>query len=162
MKFYEAKNSVVVEGVEATVIYHKDNGDELLCIRSGFEAFQEENPDAEERTVEEADGLLSVAEIKMTVPSKTEIRKESKLSKEDIQLEITNEETKTVDVAEVEEKDTEGNNVQKLTFFEHREIKSVEDFLKAQEEQLKEPEQVEVAEEEAPIEEAEPAEEIIK
>lgn len=139
MKFYKAKHSVVGEGVEATVIYHKDNGDELLCVRSGFEEFEEQNSDSEECNIEEADNLLSKAAVKITVPSKTEIRTENKLSKDDIQLEIVNDETKTVDIAEVKEKDAEGNEVQKLTFFEHREIKSVEDFLKAQEDQLKEP-----------------------
>ena len=161
MKFYESKHSVVGEGVEATVIYHKDNGDELLCVRSGFEAFEVQNPDAEERDVEETDKLLSKAAIKMSVPTKTEIRSDNKLSKDDIHLEIANEETPTVDIAEIEQKDAEGKEVQKLTFFEHREIKSVEDFLKAQEEQLKEPEQVQIAEEAVP-EEVEPVEEPIK
>ena len=47
----------------------------------------------------------------------------------------------------VEEKDEEGKPVQKLTYFEQREIKSVEDFLKAQEEQQKELEHVAPADE---------------
>ena len=46
MKFYKAKHSVVGEGVEATVIYHKDNGDELVCVREGFELFERKNSDA--------------------------------------------------------------------------------------------------------------------
>lgn len=138
MKFYKAKHSVVGEGVEATVVYHKDNGDELVCVREGFEAFEIENPDAKEQTTEEADKLLEKAEVSIAVPTKAEIRKEKQFSKEEIQLEIASEETATADIAVVEEKDEEGKPVQKLTYFEKREIKSVEDFLKAQEEQQKE------------------------
>lgn len=138
MKFYKAKHSVVGEGVEATVVYHKDNGDELICVREGFEAFEIENPEAKEQTAEEADKLLEKAEVSIAVPTKAEIRKEKQLSKEEIQLEIASEETATADIAVVEEKDEEGKSVQKLTYFEKREIKSVEDFLKAQEEQQKE------------------------
>lgn len=138
MKFYKAKHSVVGEGVEATVIYHKDNGDELVCVREGFELFERKNSDATEQTVEETDKLLEKAEVTIVVPTKAEIRKQKQLSKEDIQTEIASEETPTADIAVVEEKDEEGKSVQKLTYFEKREIKSVEDFLKAQEEQQKE------------------------
>lgn len=147
MKFYKAKHSVVGEGVEATVVYHKDNGDELVCIREGFEAFEKENPDAKEQTTEEADKLLEKAEVSVAVPTKVEIRKQKQLSKEDIQVEIANEETPTADISVVEEKDDEGKPLQKLTYFEKREIKSVEDFLKAQEEQQKELEHVAPADE---------------
>ena len=142
MKFYKAKHSVVSGGVEATVIYHKDNGDELVCVREGFETFEEQNPDAKEQTVVEADKLLTKESVTIAVPAKAEIRKNAKLSKEAIQAEIDNEETKTSDISVLEEKDEEGNAVQKLTYFEKREIKSVEDFLKAQEEQQKELEHV--------------------
>jgi hypothetical protein len=162
MKFYKAKHSVVGEGVEATVVYHKDNGDELICVRDGFEPFEEQNPEAEEQTIEEADSLLEKEAVKIAVPTKTELRKENKLSKEEIQAEIENEETATANISIIEEKDEEGKPVQKLTFFEHREIKSVEDFLKAQDEQLKAAEQVQGAEEVLPAEEAEPVDEPIK
>lgn len=147
MKFYKAKHSVVGEGVEATVVYHKDNGDELVCVREGFEAFEKENPEAKEQATEEADKLLEKAEVSIAVPTKAEIRKQKQLSKEEIQTEIASEETTTADIAVVEEKDEEGKPVQKLTYFEKREIKSVEDFLKAQEEQRKELEHVAPADE---------------
>lgn len=147
MKFYKAKHSVVGEGVEATVVYHKDNGDELVCVREGFETFEKENPDAKEQTTEEADKLLEKAKVSVAVPTKAEIRKQKQLSKEKIQAEIANEETPTADISVVEENDDEGKPVQKLTYFEKREIKSVDDFLKAQEEQQKELEHVAPADE---------------
>lgn len=147
MKFYKAKHSVVGEGVEATVVYHKDNGDELICVREGFEFFEKENPDAKEQTIEQADKLLEKEVVVIAVPSKAEIRKQKQLSKEEIQTEIESEETTTADIAVVEEKDEEGKPVQKLTYFEKREIKSVEDFLQAQEEQRKELEHVAPADE---------------
>ena len=147
MKFYKAKHSIVGEGVEATVVYHKDNGDELVCVREGFEAFEKENPDAKEQTVVEADKLLEKETVKIAVPTKAEIRKQKPMTKEEIQAEIESEETITADIAVVDEKDEEGKPVQKLTYFEKREIKSVEDFLKAQEEQRKELEHVAPADE---------------
>lgn len=151
MKFYKAKHSVVGEGVEATIVYHQDNGDELVCVREGFESFEKENPDAKEQTTEQVDKLLEKETVTVVVPSKAEIRKQKQLSKEEIRAEIENEETTTADIAVVEEKDEEGKPVQKLTYFEKREIKTVEDFLKAQEEQRKELEHVvlddEIAEE---------------
>lgn len=147
MKFYKAKHSVVGEGVEATVVYHKDNGDELVCVREGFKFFEKENPDAKEQTIEQADKLLEKEIVLIAVPSKAEIRKQKQLSKEEIQTEIDSAETTTADVAVIEEKDDEGKPVQKLTYFEKREIKTVEDFLKAQEEQRKELEHVAPADE---------------
>ncbi|QQR82970.1 hypothetical protein IPJ72_04045 [Candidatus Peregrinibacteria bacterium] len=147
MKFYKAKHSVVGEGVEATVVYHKDNGDELVCIREGFEIFEEANPDAKEQTVEETDKLLEKEVVIISVPSKAEIRTQKQLTKEEIQAEIESEETPTADIAVIEEKDEQGKSVQKLTYFEKREIKTVEDFLKAQEEQQKELEHVAPADE---------------
>jgi hypothetical protein len=147
MKFYKAKHSVVGGGVEATVVYHKDNGDELICVREGSEAFEEQNPDAKEQTIVEADKLLEKETVKIAVPTKAEIRKQKPMTKEEIQAEIESEETLTADISVVEEKDEEGKPVQKLTYFEQREIKSVEDFLKAQEEQQKELEHVAPADE---------------
>lgn len=138
MKFYKAKHSVVGEGVEATVVYHKDNGDELVHVREGFDEFEKLNPDAKVQTTEEADKLIEKAVVKLAVPTKTELRKENKLSLKEIEDEIQNEASLTADISVVEEKDEEGKPVQKLTYFEHREIKSVEDFLAAQEEQKKE------------------------
>ncbi len=147
MKFYKSKHSVVGEGVEATVLYHKDNGDELVCVREGFEVFEQENADAKEQTVEQTDKILEKETLTIVVPSKAEVRKQKQLSKEEIRTEIESEETPTADIAVIEEKDEAGNSVQKLTYFEKREIKSVEDFLKAQEEQRKELEHVALADE---------------
>lgn len=138
MKFYKAKHSVVGEGVEATVVYHKDNGDELVHVREGFDEFEKHNPDAKEQTTEEADKLIEKAAVKIAVPTKAEIRKDNQLTREEIQAEIEDEATPTSDISVIEEKDEEGKSVQKLTYFEHREIKSVEDFLASQEEQKKE------------------------
>lgn len=162
MQFYKAKNSEVGEGVEATVIFHKNNGDELICVRSGFEAFEEQNPEVEQITKDEVNDLLAESEVVISVPVKQEIRTDNKLSQEDILLQIQDKENLTADIATSEETDSDGNKTQKITFFEKREIKSVEDFLQAQQDQLKEPEQVQVAEEVAPIEDAEPAAEPIK
>lgn len=147
MKFYKTTNAEVGEGVEATVVYHKDNGDELVCVREGFSSFEQTNPDAEEQTTEQADKLIEKASVKIAVPTKTEVRKEKTLTKEEIRAEVLDEKTPTMDIAAIEEKDSEGNPIQKLTYFEHREITSVEDFLKAQEDQQKEPEPVEVKDE---------------
>jgi hypothetical protein len=164
MKFYQAENTQVGEGVEATVIFHEDNGTELLCVRSGFEAFEEANPDVEEISVDEADEILAEKAVVISVPARKEVRSENHMSKEDIAAEIDSKDSLTVDIATAEEVDPEGNKIQKLTFFEKREIKSVEDFLKAQADQLKEPEQTEAAEivEAEPVEEAAPVEEEIK
>jgi hypothetical protein len=146
MKFYKAKHSAVGEGIEATVVYHKDNGDELVHVREGFDEFEKLNPEAKEQTVEEADKLIEKAAIKIAVPTKAELRSENKLTHEEIQAEIDNKETPTSNISIVEEKDQEGKPIQKLIYFEHREIKSVEDFLSAQEEQKKELVQEPVAE----------------
>lgn len=143
MQFYTVKKSQVGEGVEATVLYHKDNGDELVCVRTGFEAFEEQNQEAEQITQEDADQLLADAAVVVSVPVKQEIRSsDNKRSQEDILQEIQNEETPTVDITTHEETDAEGNKIQKLTYYEEKEIKSVEDFLKAQVAQTTEPEQV--------------------
>ena len=134
MKFYKAKHAEVGEGVEATVLYHRENGDELVCVKSGFENFESQNPSVKEMSRDEADKLISKEKLKISVPVKIEIRTE-KLSDEAILQEITDEATPTVDIAKIDDKDAEGNPVQKLTYFEEREIKSSEDFLKAQEAQ---------------------------
>ncbi len=131
MKFYKTKHAEVGEGVEATVLYHKDNGDELICVKSGYENFETQNPKMKEIPREEADKLISKANLKFFVPVKREIRK-TKLSDEEILQEITNEDTPTVDITKIEDKDLEGNPIQKLTYFEMKEIKSTEDFLQAQ------------------------------
>ena len=163
MKFYQAENTQVGEGVEATVIFHEDDGTELICVRSGHKAFEETNPDAEEVTVEQADEILAERPVAISVPARQEVRSEKHMSKEDIAAEIDSKDSPTVDIAAVEEVDPEGKKIQKLTFFEKREIKSVEDFLKAQADQLKEPELTDATE---PIEtepvEATPTEEEIK
>jgi hypothetical protein len=113
-------------------------GDELVHVREGFDEFAKHNPDAKEQTVEEADKLIEKAAVKIAVPTKAELRKDNKLTREEIQAEIEDEATPTSDISVIEEKDEDGKSVQKLTYFEHREIKSVEDFLAAQEEQKKE------------------------
>jgi hypothetical protein len=146
MKFYKAKHSVVGEGVEATVVYHKDNGDELVHVREGIDEFEKLNPDAKEQTVEEADKLIEKAAVQIAVPTKAELRKKNQLTREEIQAEIEDEATPTSDISVIEEKDEEGKSVQKLTYFEHRKIKSVEDFLASQEEQKKELDHEPVAE----------------
>ena len=157
MKFYKAQSSEIGEGVEATVLYHKDKGDELVCVRSGFEIFEEQNPNAEELVREDVDKELSKNTIKITVPVRHEIRK-SKMSDEAIRAEIENPETPTVDIAKAEDKDTEGKEIQKLTFFEELEISSVDSFLQAQEAQAKELEPIMVEDEEEKVEEARPVE----
>jgi hypothetical protein len=146
MKFYKAQSSEIGEGVEATVLYHKDNGDELVCVRSGFEIFGEQNPNVEELAREDVDKELSQNTIKITVPVRHEIRK-SKMSDEAIRAEIENSETPTVDIAKTEDKDTEGKEIQKLTFFEELEISSVDSFLEAQKAQVKELEPIIVEDE---------------
>ena len=167
MKFYKAQSSEVGEGVEATVLYHKDNGDELVCVRSGFETFEEQNPDVEELAREDVDQELSKNTIKITVPVRHEIRK-SKMSDEAIRAEIENPETPIVDIAKIEDKDAEGKEIQKLTFFEELEISSVDTFLQAQEAQSKELESIVVEDEQEkteeevkPVEDAESIEEAI-
>jgi len=147
MKFYKAKNSSVGEGVYATVLYHKENGDELICVKSGFDLFEEQNEKAKECSTDDADKLIAKAELTISVPVKAKLRK-NKLSDDEILQEIEDETTLTVDIAKSEHKDTDGNTLQKLTYFEDMEIKSVEDFLKAQAAQAAEPEQVIVPDQE--------------
>ncbi len=135
MKFYKTKHAEIGEGVEATVLFHKDNGDELILVRSGWDAFAEQNPKAKECTIEDADKLLQKKKIKLTIPKRKEIRKDQKLSDDDLLKEIENPETLTVSVNK-----TESEEGQVLTYIEEVEIVSVEDFLKAQNTQASEPE----------------------
>ncbi len=161
MKIYTAKNAEVGEGVEATVLFHKDAGDELICVTEGAESFEEQNPKAKECTKEDADKLLVKESLKVRVPSKKERRKKNKkLKDEDIAEEISNKDTTTADVAKTEEVDEEGNEVQKLTYYEDIEIKSIDEFLAVEEAKKVEVEEVEIEEEEevpaeeTPVEEA--------
>ena len=66
MKFYKVKNAKVGQEVEATVIYHKDNGEELICVREDSEAFEKQNPKAKECSKEDADKLLKKTKVKLT------------------------------------------------------------------------------------------------
>jgi len=70
MKFYKAKNTTIGQGVEATVLFHKDNGDELICVHSEFDSFEKQNPKAKECSKEDADKLIKEAKIKLAVPKK--------------------------------------------------------------------------------------------
>lgn len=128
MKFYKAKNAEIGEGMDATVVFHKENGDELIFVRSGADAFEAQNPKAKECTSEEADKLLAKAKIQISVPTRKEIRKTDKLTDEQMLSEIDNEATATVSISK--EESEEG---QTLTYFERREIATTEDFLKTQE-----------------------------
>lgn len=130
MQFYTVQNSQVGEGVEATVLYHQANGDELICVRSGSEVFEEQNPEAEQVTQVEADQLLADASVIISVPVKEEIRSSAnKKSQDDILQEIQSEENSTADIAVHEETDAQGNKVQKLTYYEERESNRSRIFL---------------------------------
>ena len=102
MKFYKTKHAEIGEGVEATVLFHKDNGDELILVRSGWDAFTEQNPKAKECAIEDADKLLQKTKIKLAVPKRKEIRKAQKLSDDDLLKEIENPETLSVSVNKTE------------------------------------------------------------
>lgn len=127
MKFYKTKNAEVGEGVEATVLYHKDNGDELICVRSDWDTFEKSNPKAKECTIEESDKLIQKAKITLAIPRRKELRKTQKLTDEDILKEIDNEKTPTVNIIK-----SDNDDGQSLVYVEEIEIKSTEDFLQAQ------------------------------
>ncbi|QQS59466.1 hypothetical protein IPN35_01065 [Candidatus Peregrinibacteria bacterium] len=127
MKFYKTKNAEVGEGVEATVLYHKDNGDELICVRSDWDSFEKLNPKAKECTIEESDKLIQKAKITLTIPRRKELRKTQKLTDEDILKEIDNDKTPTVNIIK-----SDNDDGQSLIYVEEIEIKSTEDFLQAQ------------------------------
>ena len=133
MKFYKVKNATVGQGVEATALYHKDNGDELICVRSGFESFEEQNPKAKECSSEDADKLIKKAKITLAIPKKKEVRKDEKLSDEDILKEIENKKTPTVNILKSEDEDG-----QVLTYEEEVKITSAEEFFEAQQAQSQE------------------------
>jgi len=133
MKFYKAKNSTIGQGVKAIVLYHKVKGDELICVYSDFGSFEKQNPKAKECTKEEADKLLKKAKPKITLPSKEEIRERDPLDDQAILKEIESKKTKTVDIKKNEVTNEQGENIQKLTYFEEKEIRSVDDFLAVQE-----------------------------
>lgn len=142
MKFYKAKHAEVGEGVEATVIFHKDSGDELLCVRSGWDSFEKQNPKAKECTIETADKLLKTAKLKLAIPKKKERRKKGKhLTDEDILKEIEDKKTPTMNIIK-----SDNEEDQMLTYVEEVEITSTEEFFKAQEAQIAELETEEIEE----------------
>jgi hypothetical protein len=130
MKFYKAKHAEIGEGVEATVLFHKDNGDELICVHSDADSFEKQNPKAKVCSTLEADKLVQKAKIRLAVPRKKELRKTQKLTDDDILKEVEDEKTPTVSILKSE--DEEG---QTLTYMEEVEVASAEEFLKAQKQQ---------------------------
>ena len=136
MKFYKVKNAKIGQGVEATVIFHKDNGDELICVRSDWDSFEKQNPKAKECSKENADKLLKTSKIKLAVPKKKVRRKKDKhLSDEDILKEIEDEKTPTVNIIK-----SDNEEDQTLTYVEEVEIASTDEFFEAQKAQIEEPE----------------------
>lgn len=133
MQFYKAKNTTIGQGVEATVLFHKDNGDELICVHSDFESFEKQNPKAKECSKDDADKLIKKAKIKLAVPKRKELRKAKKLSDEDIMKEIENTKTPTVNILK-----SENEEEQSLTYVEEVEVASVDEFFEAQTAQNKE------------------------
>lgn len=130
MKFYKAKHAEIGEGIEATVLFHKDSGDELICVHSGADSFEKQNPKAKECSLPEADKLVQKVKIRLAVPRKKELRKAQKLTDEDILKEVEDEKTPTVSILKSE--DEEG---QTLTYVEEVEVASAEEFLEAQKQQ---------------------------
>jgi len=133
MKFYKAKNTSIGQGVEATVLFHKDNGDELICVHSDFDSFEKQNPKAKECSKEDADKLIKKAKIKLAVPKKKELRKAKKLSDEDIMKEIEDTKTPTINIIK---SDNEEDQI--LTYVEEVEVASADEFFEAQKAQNEE------------------------
>lgn len=133
MKFYKAKHAEIGQGVEATVLFHKDNGDELICVHSDFESFEKQNPKASECTKEDADKLIKKTKIKLAVPKRKEFRKDKKLSDEEILKEIEDSKTPTVSIIKYDNEED-----QSLTYVEEVEITSTDEFFEAQKAQSKE------------------------
>ena len=133
MKFYKAKNTTIGQGVEATVLFHKDNGDELICVHSDFDSFEKQNPKAKECSKEDADKLIKKAKIKLAVPKKKELRKAKKLSDEDIMKEIEDTKTPTINIIK---SDNEEDQI--LTYVEEVEVASADEFFEAQKAQNEE------------------------
>lgn len=130
MKFYKAKHAEIGQGVEASVLFHKDSGDELICVHSGADSFEKQNPKAKVCTTADADKLVQKAKIKLAVPRKKELRKAQKLTDEDILKEIEDEKTPTVNILK-----SENDEGQTLTYVEEVEVTSAEEFLEAQRQQ---------------------------
>ncbi len=133
MKFYKAKNTTIGQGVEATVLFHKDNGDELICVHSEFESFEKQNPKAKKCTKEAADKLIKKAKIKLAIPKRKELRKAKKLSDEDIVKEIEDTKTPTINIIK---SDNEEDQI--LTYVEEVEVASADEFFEAQKAQNEE------------------------
>ena len=133
MKFYKAKHAEIGQGVEATVLFHKDNGDELICVHSDFESFEKQNPKASECSKEDADKLIKKTKIKLAVPKRKELRKAKKLSDEEILKEIEDSKTPTVSIIK-----SDNEEDQSLTYVEEVEITSTDEFFEAQKAQSKE------------------------
>lgn len=133
MKFYKAKNTSIGEGVEATVLFHKDSGDELICVHSDFESFEKQNPKASECSKEDADKLIGKAKVKLAVPKRKELRKAKKLSDEEILKEIEDSKTPTVSIIK-----SDNEEDQSLTYVEEVEITSTDEFFEAQKAQNEE------------------------
>ena len=133
MQFYKTKHAEIGQGVEATVLFHKDSGDELICVYSGADSFEKQNPKAKACSLPEADGLVQKAKIKLSIPRKKELRKARKLTDEDILKEVEDEKTPTVSILK-----SENEEGQTLTYMEEVELASVEEFLEAQKQQVTE------------------------
>ncbi|PIZ72874.1 hypothetical protein COY06_06100 [Candidatus Peregrinibacteria bacterium CG_4_10_14_0_2_um_filter_41_8] len=133
MKLYKTKHAEVGQGVEATVLFHKDNGEELICVHSDYESFEKQNPKASECSKEDADKLIKKTKIKLAVPKRKELRKTKKLSDEDIMKEIEDTKTPTVNVIK-----SDNDEAQTLTFVEEVEVASIDEFFEAQKAQSKE------------------------
>lgn len=136
MKFYKAKNAKVGQEVEATILYHKDNGDELICVHKDSESFEKQNPKAKECSKENADKLLTKTKVKLAIPKKKVRRKKGKhLKDEEILKEIENKKTPTVNIIKSHDEED-----QTLTYVEEVEIASTDEFFEAQKAQNNEPE----------------------
>ena len=133
MKFYKTKSAEVGQGVEATVIFHKDNGDELICVHADFESFEKQNPKASECSKEDADKLIKKTKIKLAVPKRKELRKAKKLSDEEILKEIEDTKTPTVNIIK-----SDNDEEQTLTYVEEVEVASIDEFFEAQKAQTEE------------------------
>jgi len=133
MKFYKAKNTSIGQGVEAIVLFHKDNGDELICVHSDFESFEKQNPKVSECSKEDADKLIQKAKIKLAVPKRKELRKAKKLSDEEILKEIEDSKTPTVNIIK-----SDNEEAQSLTYVEEVTIVSTDEFFEAQKAQNEE------------------------
>lgn len=143
MKFFTVKNAEVSEGVKATIVFHKDSGAELICVYEGWEAFLKKNKKAKELDHEKVKKLLKKEKLRVPRRKKRIRRRKKRLKQEEIQAEIENKETPTVNITEESSEDG-----QILTYYEEQEIASVEDFVRYQK-HLHDVPPIEEAEEEA-------------